>query len=77
MSSAQQAVPATPVEEDDDDIFVSPEEWSRMFDAAVQKRLGVSGDEFKRHWVSGEFEKIADTDGNRHLMDLYFLMPGD
>lgn len=78
MSSAQQANPARPVEEDDDDIFVSPEEGRRMFDAAVRRRMGISGDEFIRRWDSGEFKAIADiadADGNRHIMDLYFLMP--
>ena len=57
--------------------FLDMDEWMAMLDDATQKQLGISGDEFIARWNRGDYAEIADTAGNRHLIDLAMLIPID
>ena len=50
------------------------EEGQIQFDAAVRRRMGISGEEFIRRWDAGEYAEIADTEGHRHIMNLAGLI---
>ncbi len=63
------------IKEDEDDLFLAPEEGRRMFDAAVRDRMGISGEEFIRRWEAGEYWEISDREGFRHIGDLIMLIP--
>lgn len=54
--------------------IVGPEEGREQFDAAVRRKMGISGDEFIRRWDAGEYDEIADTEGHQHIMDLAGLI---
>ncbi|MGI8477914.1 MAG: hypothetical protein ACR2OO_16315 [Thermomicrobiales bacterium] len=56
------------------DVLSSAEEL-RQFDQAVQKRLGISGEEFIRRWESGEYWGIADEPDHLHIGSLISLIP--
>ena len=55
--------------------WVTPEEGRAQFDAAVRRRMGMSGEEFIRRWEAGEYREIADTPGNLHIIELASLIP--
>jgi hypothetical protein len=57
--------------------FLDEDEWFAMFDDAVRKQLGISGDEFIERWNAGEYAEIADEAGHRHLIDLAMLIPDE
>jgi hypothetical protein len=57
--------------------FLDVDEWMAMLDDATHKQLGISGEEFIARWNAGEYADIADTAGNRHLIDLAMLIPID
>ena len=66
-------------EQTDDDlppvIWVTPEEDRRMFDEAVRRRLGISGEEFIRRWEAGEYDEVFDQPGFLHIGDLAAMIP--
>lgn len=42
-------------------VYLTPEESEHLFDEATQYYLGISGDEFRRRWETGEYgEEEAD-----------------
>jgi len=52
---------------------VSREEGHRILDVAARRRLGISGEEFKRRWDAGEYVgKAAQPDVSRVAMLLPF-----
>ena len=60
-----------------DETFTPPAEYSAeegraIFDAAAQRRLGISGDEFLRKWDAGEF---ADDPDRPEVIDVAMLIP--
>ncbi len=57
--------------------ILSSREAYEIFDAEVQRLMGMSGEEFTERWESGEYAKIADKPDNRHLMRLALMMPCD
>jgi hypothetical protein len=59
----------------DDDYFIGTEEGRRTFDAAVRRRLGISGEEFISRWEAGEYDEIWDTPGHLHIGYLASLIP--
>ena len=65
------------VRTEDDDLppihFVTPEEGRRMFDEAVRKYMGISGEEFLRRLDAGEYYEIADKPGHRHIVRLALM----
>lgn len=60
---------------DSDSFYFTPEEGRREFEAAVQKWMGISGEEFIRRWEAGEYWGIADETGHRHIGDLIMMIP--
>ncbi len=52
---------------------VTPEEGRRMYDDAVRKYMGISGEEFLRRLDSGEYDSIADDPDHSEIMDLAML----
>ena len=40
--------------------IVTPEAGRRMYDEAVRKYMGMSGEEFLRRWDAGEFHELYD-----------------
>jgi hypothetical protein len=56
-----------------DNPYVTPEDGRRMYDEAVRKHMGMSGEEFLRRWDAGEFRDIADKEGHRHIIDLVMM----
>jgi hypothetical protein len=58
--------------------ILSRHEAFQIFDAEVRRLMGgMSGEEFMRRWDAGEFDEVADEPGNRHIMRLALMMPGD
>jgi hypothetical protein len=55
--------------------YVTPDEGRAIFDAEARRVMGMSGEEFIRRWEAGEYNEIADTAGNLHIMDLAMLIP--
>lgn len=57
--------------------ILSRHEADEVFDNEVRRLMdGMSGEEFIRRWEVGEFEKIVDKPGSRHIMRLVLMMPG-
>ena len=56
-------------------IWVTPEEVRRMFDDAVRRRLGMSGEEFIRRWEGGEYDEVFDKPGFLYLGHLASMIP--
>lgn len=54
---------------------VTPEQGRRLFDEAVRREMGISGEEFIRRWEAGEYWGIADQSGNRHIVRLIMMIP--
>ncbi|MGI8642911.1 MAG: hypothetical protein ACR2LS_02205 [Thermomicrobiales bacterium] len=54
---------------------VTPEQGRRLFDAAVRREMGISGEEFIQRWEAGEYWGIADEEGHRHIGDLIMMIP--
>lgn len=54
---------------------VTPEQGRRLFDEAVRREMGISGEEFIRRWEAGEYWEIADEEGRRHIGYLIGMMP--
>jgi hypothetical protein len=80
VASVSSAVRPTELTTEDDGIidgddFIGAEEGRQMFDAAVRRRMGISGDEFIRRWEAGEYDGIWDTPGHLHIGDLASLIP--
>lgn len=50
----------------------SVEEGREIFDAAAQRHLGISGDEFLRKWDAGEF---ADDPDRPEVIEVAMLIP--
>ena len=77
MSSVSRRTEITTEDEEiaGDDYVIGAEEGRRMFDAAVRRRLGISGDEFIRRWDAGEYDEIWDSPGHLHIGDLASLIP--
>ncbi len=65
------------IDDDFEDLFLSPEEWRRQFDEAVLERTGVSGEEFIRRYEAGVYDEIADREGFRHIGHLIGLISLD
>ena len=55
--------------------WLTPEEGREIFDAEARRVKGMSGEEFIRRWDAGEYDEIADTSGNLHIIGLAFLIP--
>lgn len=56
-------------------VYVSPEAGRRMFDEAAREWVGMSGEEFIRHWEAGEYADLVESEDNRHIIDLVLLIP--
>lgn len=72
--AAHGTIPMPDTGEDEDVLpphWLTDEEFSAIFDRLAREKLGISGDEFRRRWDSGE---IVDWDPE--LADLVILMPG-
>ncbi|MGI8642913.1 MAG: hypothetical protein ACR2LS_02215 [Thermomicrobiales bacterium] len=54
---------------------VSPEQGRRLFDEAVRREVGISGEEFIRRWQAGEFATIPDDEEHRSIIELTILIP--
>lgn len=59
----------------DDEMFLTPEEGRRQFDAAARTWLGISGDEFLRRYDAGEYADLVESEDNRRVIDLYLMIP--
>ena len=57
-----------------EDMYVSPEEGRRMFDAAARALVGISGDEFIRRFDAGEFAEISDDEKHRNIIELGLMI---
>lgn len=57
--------------------ILSPREAWEIFDTEIQNMMGISGEEFIECWESGEYAKIADMSGNRHIIRLALMIPCD
>lgn len=40
--------------------ILTPEEGRQMYDEAVRRYMGMSGEEFLRRWDAGEFHELYD-----------------
>ncbi|MDQ3512380.1 MAG: hypothetical protein M3462_01760 [Chloroflexota bacterium] len=60
---------------DGHDVYLTPEEGRREFEAAARKWMNMGGEEFIRRWEAGEYWGIADEDGHRHIGDLIMMIP--
>ena len=58
-----------------DDLFLDFVEGRRQFDAAVRRRMDISGEEFIRRYEAGEYHGLADEAGSLHVGDLIMLIP--
>lgn len=67
------AVPGVDAEELDD-MYLSPEEGRRMFDAAARRIAGISGDEFIRRYDAGEEAEIPDDAEHRNIIELGLMI---
>ncbi len=38
--------------------------------------MGMSGEEFMRHWDAGEYDEIADVPGHQHIIKIWPLRRG-
>lgn len=52
--------------------IMTEEEARAAFDCAAQQLLNMSGDEFLRKWVAGDFDRDPDQPG---VIDLIMLLP--
>ncbi|MBA2715337.1 MAG: hypothetical protein H0U55_17530 [Rubrobacteraceae bacterium] len=54
---------------------LSKEEGREMFDRAVRRKLGISGEEFMRRWDAGYYDDPDDRTKNpAEVMELGMLM---
>lgn len=59
-----------------DVIELSPDEAMAFFDREARFLVGMSGEEFLRHWDAGEFQSIPDeTPDDRKLASLVMALP--
>ena len=58
---------------DEDIVWVSPDEAWAYFDKRAQALLGMSGEEFLRRWVAGEFRGLEEDERGRAYNDLVML----
>jgi hypothetical protein len=56
---------------------LSPEEWYREYDALARRLMNMSGEEFMCRWDAGEFDEIADSPGQTHIIFLASFIPYD
>jgi hypothetical protein len=56
-------------------VVFSPEEGRAIFDEAVRRAMGYSGEEFIRRWEAGEFANIPDDAEHRHIIELGLMLP--
>ncbi len=61
--------------EKDDEYVLTPEEGKRQFDEAARAWLGISGEEFLRRYDAGEYAELVESEDNRRVIDLYFMIP--
>lgn len=55
--------------------WVTAEEGRVMFNDAVRRAMGYSGEEFIQRWKVGEFATIPDDLDHRHIIDLVLMIP--
>lgn len=54
--------------------ILTVDEWRRLFDRAVRRELGISGDEFIAKWHAG---KYGNPDDDPRIMRLLMIRPSD
>ncbi len=64
----------SPEMDDQDDLFIPPEEGRRMFDEAALAMVGMSGAEFIRRYDAGEYAEIADDAAHRNIIELGLMI---
>jgi hypothetical protein len=67
---------ATKVQEQSKSEFIlSKEEARAIFDEAIPRLLGISGEEFLRRYDAGEYADLPDTPEFRDELTAIFLIP--
>lgn len=76
MQTYESAVDAPSVAENAGDRehvrYLTDDEGKHLFDEAVRREMGISGEEFLRRWDAGEWRDDPD---HEPIMGLLFLMP--
>ncbi len=54
--------------------WLTPDEGRQYFEEQVQKRLGISGDEFLRRLDAGEYQDIPDDPEHWPIIELSMLV---